>query len=64
MATEITIEVNKEGDSTISVEGVKGKKCKDVTRAFEEALGIIQSDVETAEYHEEPEQQQRQKAVR
>jgi hypothetical protein len=36
---EITITIDKEGKPTIEVKGVKGKKCLDLTRDLEKALG-------------------------
>jgi hypothetical protein len=49
---KIKVEVNQEGDTRIKVEGVKGKSCKDLTKAIEEALGTTTADKKTAEYHE------------
>lgn len=55
MAHEIIIEVPLGGNPTISVNGVKGKSCKDLTKDFERELGGVVNDKETSEYHEQPE---------
>lgn len=55
MAHEITIDVPLKGPVSISVNGVKGKSCKDLTRDFEKELGSATKDTLTKEYHEQPE---------
>ena len=45
----IIIEIETDGASTVSVRGVKGKKCKDITRQVEAALGKVTSDNPTEE---------------
>lgn len=47
----IEIIVGPGGDTTISVKGIAGKGCRAVTRDLEQELGIVTSDVETAEAH-------------
>lgn len=39
--------------STVSVEGVKGSACTDLTRQIEEGLGKVQSDEPTPEMYEQ-----------
>lgn len=55
MAHRIKISVSKAGQAKVSVEGVAGETCKDVSRAIENALGKTISDEHTAEYQESPE---------
>ncbi len=38
---EIEISITAEGDVSINVIGAKGKKCLDLTKDFEEAIGIV-----------------------
>lgn len=38
------------GRSTVSVKGVKGKSCTDITKAVEEALGKVEKKEFTKEY--------------
>jgi DUF2997 family protein len=54
MATTITIEFSPRGEAKVSVSGVKGSACKDLTRRFEQALGQTTADTETGEYFEKP----------
>ena len=51
MAGKIKIEFFG-GKSTISVSGIKGKSCTDITKAVEEALGKIEKRNFTDEYKE------------
>jgi len=53
MAHEIDIEIKPDGTVTFAVKGVKGKKCKEITKAIEEALGEVREVVKTSEYYEE-----------
>lgn len=46
-----TIVIDQDGAPTITVNGVKGKACKDLTRAVEKALGSVTSDQPTQEMH-------------
>jgi hypothetical protein len=45
---------------SVTVEGVKGESCKDLTAGIEKALGAKQADTETEEYYqtEQVEEQQ------
>ena len=55
MAKEvILVDFDENGSPTISVEGVKGKACKDFTAQLEKALGSVTSDAHTAEYAQRP----------
>ena len=49
MSETITVEIDLDGSSTVSVAGVKGKKCKDITRQVEAALGKVTADTPTQE---------------
>jgi len=52
MKEKIKIRISTEGDVEISVEGHKGKGCKDLTREIEKALGKTVSDKNTTEWFE------------
>lgn len=39
----IIVEIDTEGNPTISVSGVSGMQCKTMTRDIEEALGVVVS---------------------
>jgi hypothetical protein len=47
----ITVDVDQEGGVQITVEGVAGKSCKDLTADIEKALGKVTNDVKTPEYN-------------
>ena len=49
---EITVEISPSGDVKISVKGVKGKSCKELTKKLEEALGDVKESKTTREYNE------------
>lgn len=53
---EITIRVGKGGKINLDVLGVKGGSCKDLTKAFEKALGTISTTENTTEYYEQEQQ--------
>lgn len=48
---KILFEINK-GKVAITVKGVKGKSCTDVTKNVETALGTVKSQRKTGEYYE------------
>jgi len=50
---EITIRVGKGGKINLDVLGVKGGRCKDLTKAFENALGKVETTENTNEYYEQ-----------
>jgi hypothetical protein len=52
--SNITVTVEKDGKTTIKVEGVKGKSCTDITKLLEEALGTVERRTATAEMNEKP----------
>lgn len=51
---KIIVDFDENGNPTVSVEGVKGRSCKDLTAALEKALGKVTSDKTTAEYTQQP----------
>lgn len=52
MAEEIIVEVSKMGEVKVSVNGVKGKSCKDLTKNLEAAFGVVTEEKRTSEYAE------------
>lgn len=50
---KITVVIDNNGDPTISVNGIKGRSCKDVTKALEKALGAVSKSTETQEAYEQ-----------
>lgn len=50
MAEVVTVDIDKLGNPKISVAGVAGSSCTDLTRELERALGSTTSDVKTADY--------------
>lgn len=50
---EIKVVIAPDGSLTYSVAGVKGKSCKDLTKAID-ALGIVTDTKTTSEYCELP----------
>jgi hypothetical protein len=53
MAEEIYVDFDAEDDPVVTVKGVKGRACKDLTRSLEKALGTVISDKPTPEMREE-----------
>ncbi len=55
MATKTEIEFSIAADGSIEIhpKGVKGKKCTDLTKEIEEALGIVKNVTYSAEYYEQ-----------
>lgn len=50
---EITIRVGKDGKINLSVAGVKGTSCKDLTKALEKAIGSVESTKNTSEMYDQ-----------
>jgi len=51
---EIIVKINAIGETTVSVDGVKGTSCTNITKAIENALGGEILDAHnTLEYYEE-----------
>jgi hypothetical protein len=55
MEETVIIRIAPDGNAKVTVKGVKGRSCKELTREFEEGLGKKVSDVETSEMYEKPE---------
>lgn len=53
--TEIEFTINEDGSVEIHPKGVKGKKCTELTREIEEALGIVKNVTYSQEYYEQEE---------
>jgi hypothetical protein len=51
----IRIEIFDDGSSQVSVDGVKGKRCEQVTAELEKELGKKTSARKTAEFYEKDE---------
>jgi len=51
---KLTIVVSPTGEVETKVDGVKGAKCTDITKALEKALGKTVSSKKTGEYYEQP----------
>ena len=49
---ELSITINPDGATEVQVKCVKGKACKAVTKAIEEALGRTTKDAPTSEMYE------------
>jgi hypothetical protein len=53
---EVRVSIDKDGNVSLQVNGIKGTSCLDVTKALEEALGNELEREMTAEAYEETEQ--------
>lgn len=54
MSEEIIVVIDQTGEPSLEVNGVKGKMCKDFSKALENALGEVTKDTVTGEYYETP----------
>jgi hypothetical protein len=50
----IEIIVSPTGETTVQTKGVKGRSCKDFSKAIEEALGARTSESLTSDYYADP----------
>ena len=50
---QIEIQVDRDGNVSVHVEGVKGDECLRITKDLEEALGAVTDRSYSAEYFEE-----------
>jgi hypothetical protein len=51
---EIKIRIGADGKINLNVAGIKGGGCKDITKAFEKALGMVEASKATSEAYEQP----------
>lgn len=49
---EIDIEITPDGEVKLTVKGVSGAACLELTRGIEEALGLVVSREKTSEYYQ------------
>ncbi len=49
---ELEISISESGDVSINVIGAKGKKCLDLTKEFEEAVGIVTNRETKSSFYE------------
>ncbi len=54
MEGEIIVAIDAAGNTIVSVNGISGKGCKDLTRDLERILGTVITDTPTREMREEP----------
>jgi Protein of unknown function (DUF2997) len=54
---KINIEIPLVGNPVITVDGVKGSGCKELTKKLERALGSTEKDTNTKEYNEKDNKQ-------
>lgn len=52
MSEVITVEIDADGNPVVSVKGVKGKSCKDLTADLEKALGKVTDSSNTREFEQ------------
>ncbi|MDB5732448.1 MAG: hypothetical protein JWQ03_2343 [Variovorax sp.] len=53
----IEITISPQGHATVLTRGFAGASCREATKSLEQALGLIESDLATAELHQGSEQQ-------
>lgn len=51
---EIDITITPDGEVKLTVKGVPGDQCLELTRALEEALGVVTDRQKTSEFYQEP----------
>ncbi len=54
---EVIITVTQNGETTVSVNGVSGPGCRDLSASLEKALGLEEQTEYTAEYYQESDHQ-------
>jgi hypothetical protein len=62
MAHEIDIDIKPDGTFSFGVKGVKGKKCKELTKFLEE-LGDIMNQDNTSEFYQDEVQEVAEKHI-
>ena len=56
---QINVTIDKEGNVSMDVRGVKGRSCQDLTKQLEQALGKTVSDRKTPEFYQTQQQERR-----
>ena len=51
---EIDIEITADGEVKLTVRGAPGGECLELTKALEEALGLVTDRQMTSEYYQQP----------
>jgi hypothetical protein len=54
MSESVTVQIDRNGQITMEVNGVKGKRCLDVTASMVQALGEVTSHVPTDDMTKPP----------
>jgi hypothetical protein len=49
---ELEIEIAPDGETTVHVKGLKGRKCEGYLRVFEKLMGRVSGRKKTSEYYE------------
>ncbi|MEZ0229430.1 MAG: DUF2997 domain-containing protein [Planctomycetota bacterium] len=55
---ELEFSIDDDGKISIKVIGAEGKECLEMTKAIEEALGIVTDRQKTADFYVQPQKQQ------
>ena len=60
----IELLIDPRGNAQLQTKGFEGASCKEGSKAIEKALGIVRSDIPTAELYniEQPQQRQQQRS--
>lgn len=53
---ELEISISETGEVTLNVIGAKGKKCIDMTKDLEEALGVVKYFEKKSEFYQQEEE--------
>lgn len=61
---ELEIIIGPEGKVSLNVKGIKGKKCEELTRPLEEALGEVETRTHTKEYYDQPQHISQQEGIK
>jgi len=48
---ELEVTISPEGKVSILVKGIKGKRCVDITKTLEDAIGEVENRTFTSEYY-------------
>lgn len=53
----VIVTVKADGSVKVEAQGVKGSGCKALTKAIEDSLGVVTSDVKKPEFYQQANQQ-------